>query len=191
MDDPVRKLVGWAAIAAPLIHSATDIAELAGGGFSDAQLWLNYAAFLPIPAIMVGLYAAQRPRIGIGGLLGALVYGFAFIYFAHTTLTALEADIPDYALLLAQQGAIYTLNGGAMVIGGLLFGFATLRAKIIPAWTAWLFIAGLALNLAVAVLPIPSIFQVAGSFARNAGLIGMGWAVVRGMRSDKVTKENA
>lgn len=191
MDDSIRKLIGWSAIAAPLAHSATDIFELIGAGFSKPMLWLNYVAFVPIPAILIGLYGAQRPRIDLGGLFGALVYGFAFIYFAHMTLTALEADISNYSLLLAQQGATYILNGGLMVLGGSVFGIATLRAKVYPAWTAWIFLAGLALNLAVAILSIPSIFQVCGSFVRNAGLIGMGWAIVRDARTEAIRSDKA
>lgn len=56
-----RKLVGWTAIVAPLLHTATGVLEWTQGGFSRAQLWLSYAAFLPVPALMRGLYAMQRP----------------------------------------------------------------------------------------------------------------------------------
>ena len=63
------------------------------GGFSPLQLSLNYLGFLPMPVLLVGLYAVQRPGITRVGLLGALLYGGTFVYFAHTTLYALQERI--------------------------------------------------------------------------------------------------
>lgn len=62
-------LVGVAALVAPLLHSLTDAIEWRQGGFSTAQLWLNYLAFLPMPGLLLGVAAIpeagampQRPR---------------------------------------------------------------------------------------------------------------------------------
>jgi hypothetical protein len=41
--------------------------------------------------------------------------GVAFIYFAHTTLIALEESIPDYEMLWRKLGSVYTFHGGLMV----------------------------------------------------------------------------
>ncbi len=163
----------------PALHTLTDIIEWVQSGFSVTQLWLNYVAFLPLPAVVIGLYAAQRPRISLFGMFGALVYGFAFIYFSHSTLEALAIHSATYEALWSEMGWVYTLHGGLMVIGGLLFGYATMRAAVLPAWTAWLFLFGIVVNLVVAVLPVPDLLQTLGSGLRNAGLVGMGWAVVR------------
>ncbi|MGE3274537.1 MAG: hypothetical protein AB7O67_05460 [Vicinamibacterales bacterium] len=179
MDVTTRRLVAAGAILAPTLHSLTDVLEWAQEGFSPAQLWLNYLAFLPVPAVMLGLYAAQRPRISRLGLVGALVYGFAFVYFAHTTLVALTEGVPTYAELWAGLGAFYTAHGALMVAGGLAFGGATARAGIFPAWTAHLFIVGIVLNLVLALVPLPELLQTVGTALRNAGLVGMGLALVR------------
>lgn len=180
VDAPTRRLVGWGAILAPALHTLTDAWEWAQGGFSDVQLWLNYAAFLPLPAILIGLYACQRPRISRLGLAGALLYGFAFVYFAYTTLYALATDTPTYDQLWDALGPTYTAHGALMVAGGAAFGVAAARAKVLPAW-AWVpFLLGLGVNFVLALLPLPELLQTLGTTLRNAGLVGMGVALLRG-----------
>jgi hypothetical protein len=179
MDAWTRRLIGWGAIAAPALHTVTDVMEWAQGGFSPPQLWINYAAFVPLPAILIGLYAAQRPAIGRLGLAGALAYGYAFIYFAHTTLVALSSRAPDYETLWAGLGGMYTAHGVIMIAGGLAFGWATLRAGVLPRGAAALFLAGVAVNAVLGLLPVPDLLQTIGSTVRNLGLIGLGWAISR------------
>src|SRR5262245_37188752 len=95
-SDRLALAVGITAIAAPALHSLTDALEWYRGGFSPLQLALNYAAFVPMPWLALGLYAVQSPRPGAMGLVGALLYGAAFAYFGHTTLYALHEQIPTY-----------------------------------------------------------------------------------------------
>jgi hypothetical protein len=177
MNLSTRRLIGWSAMAAPALHTLTDLVEWTQGGFSQPQLWLNYVAFVPVPAILIGLYAAQRPRISGLGLAGALAYGFAFIYFAHTTLVALSTRVPDYETLWSGLGGIYTLHGAVMVAGGAAYAWATLRAAVLPRWTAAVFLVGVVVNLVLALLPAPDLLQTVGTTLRNAGLMGMGWAL--------------
>jgi hypothetical protein len=66
-----------------------------------------------------------------------------------------------------------------MVLGGLAFGWATLRGGALPAWTAVLFLAGVGANLVLALLPVPDLLQTLGSGLRNAGLAAMGWTLWR------------
>lgn len=174
-----RRLIAVGAIAAPLLHSVTDLLEWLQGGFSPLQLWLNYLAFLPVPAVMIGLYAAQRPRISVAGLLGAILYGFAFIYFAFTTLVALTGRVATYEELWDQLGVTYTLHGAMMILGGALFGVATWRSRVFPVWMPALFLAGLMINLVLTFAPVNDIYQTLGTTLRNAGLVAMGWAVFR------------
>ena len=103
----------------------------------------------------------------------------SFVYFAHTTLFALAIGSPDYETLWVELGSVYTIHGAVMIVGGSLFGSCTLRARVFPAWTAWLFLAGITMNLALGVMPLPDVLQTLGTTLRNAGLIGMGWALAR------------
>lgn len=179
MSRNLLRIVGWGAVLAPGLHTVTDLLEWWNGGFSGPQLWLNYFAFLPLPALMIGLYAVQVPRVSKAGLFGAVLYGFAFIYFAHTTLIALTSEVGTYERLLAQLGWIYTVHGALMVAGGLVFAWATARAGVLPTWTARLFSLGLLIHLALALLPLPDLLQIVGSTLRNAGLLSMGGFLVR------------
>lgn len=172
--------MGVAAIAAPLLHCVTDAMEWYQGGFSPAQLWLNYAAFLPMPWLLLGIYAVRAERLGGYALAGALLHGVAFTYFAHTTLFALQSRAADYETLWQQLGPTYTAHGAAMTVGGLLFAWGALRGRALPRCAVLLFGAGLLVNLGLALVPAPDILQTVGTAIRNAGLVGMGHALLVG-----------
>lgn len=178
MSRNLIRLIGLVAVLAPSVHVASDVLEWSAHGFSPLQLWLSYIAFLSMPALFIGLYAVQRPEIEPFGLVGALLYGAAFIYFAHTALYALAEHVATYAALWARLGSLYTLHGGLMILGGLLFGAASSRARRLPRWTALAFLVGIGLNLVLGLLDVPEILQTAGSTLRNAGLVGMGFALL-------------
>jgi hypothetical protein len=171
-------VVGITALIAPALHSITDLMEWYQGGFSTAQLWLNYIAFLPMPWLLLGIYAVHTPKPNIIGLIGALLYGAAFTYFAYTTLYALTDQIPTYEALWSQLGDLYTVHGALMVVGGLMFAWSTFRMGWLPRGALVLFSAGILWNLIFALLPIPDILQTIGSAARNLGLVGMGYAIL-------------
>jgi hypothetical protein len=65
-----------------------------------------------------------------------------------------------------------------MVGGGLLFGWSALRVGWLPRSSVLLFLAGIVVNLGLAVLPAPDILQTVGSAMRNFGLMGMGYAIL-------------
>lgn len=179
MTITLRWIIAITAIIAPTLHLVSDVLELTGGGFSHIQLLINYAGFLPMPFLMIGLYAVQCPRIGWFGLIGSVLYGIAFIYFAHTTLYALEESIPNYETLWRKLGENYTFHGGLMVVGGVMFGIDSLRARILWRGAIGLFMVGIIFNLSLALLSLPDILQILGSSMRNLGLIAMGVGIAR------------
>lgn len=179
MTKTLCRIVAVTAIVAPMLHLISDMLEWNSGGFSRTQLLINYAGFLPMPFLFIGLYVVQRPKNNWIGLTGAILYGTAFIYFAHTTLYALAESFQNYELLWNRLGAVYTFHGGLMVVGGLLFGFSSLKAGILWRNGLILFIFGLLLNLIIAFLPLPDIVQISGSAMRNLGLIGIGFMLIK------------
>lgn len=179
MTKTLCRIIAVTAIIAPLLHLISDILEWNSGGFSRIQLLINYAGFLPMPFLFIGLYAVQRPKNNWIGLTGAILYAVAFIYFAHTTLYALAESFPNYELLWNRLGFVYTFHGGLMVVGGLLFGFSSLKAGTLWRNGLILFIFGLLLNLIIAFLPLPDIVQISGSVMRNLGLIGIGFMLIK------------
>ncbi|MCT0224896.1 hypothetical protein [Synechococcus sp. CS-1328] len=71
MNRIATRLTILGAMIAPSFHTFSDVLEWIYRGFSPIQPWLNYLALLPLPAVMLGLYPSQRPRISSLGLLGA------------------------------------------------------------------------------------------------------------------------
>ncbi len=130
MTRTLRWIIAITVIISSTLHLLSDVMEWTSGGFSQTQLLINYVGFLPIPFLMIGLYAYQRPRIGWGGLIGSVLYGIAFVYFAHTTMIAFEESISNYEMLLEKLGNVYTFHGGLMVTGGMMFGIASLHSKV-------------------------------------------------------------
>jgi hypothetical protein len=176
--NPLRLVVGITALAAPAIHFITDAMEWYQHGFSTGQLWLNYIAFVPMSWLLLGIYAAHDTKPNAAGLIGALLYGAAFTYFAHTTLYALSEHVPTYELLWQRLGDTYTVHGVLMICGGILFGWSALRAAWLPRYAVWLFLVGILGNLILGLLPAPDILQTIGSTARNVGLMWMGYFVM-------------
>lgn len=175
---PLHLVVGATAIVAPSLHSLSDLMEWHHRGFTAIQLWITYAAFLPMPWLLFGIFAVHQPRLGTLCLAGAILYGAAFSYFTHTALYALSEQLPTYEALWARLGRIYSFHGALMVLGGVLFAGPVFRAGWLPRPATVLFLAGLLVNLILAVLPAPDIFQTAGSLVRNLGLMAMGYAIV-------------
>lgn len=147
-------------------------------GFSRTQLLLNYVAFLPMPWLLLCMFAIRDEQLGLSGLAGALLYGIAFTCFAHTTLYALASNASTYEALWQQLGPTYTVHGALMVVGDLLFTVAALRSGRLPGLAVCLFGTGLLVNLVLALVPAPDILQTAGTAIRNAGLVGMGYSIL-------------
>lgn len=141
------RAVGAAALGFSLLYFATDVVEAIEDGFSDWQLWLTLVAELAIPLFVLGLYLAQRPRIGRLGLIGALAYAYAFLFFSCTVVYALAEGTPDYDALSDDLGAMRTATQGAgtapelvaAAVRDLAFagmGAALLRGAAAPAGSA-------------------------------------------------------
>jgi hypothetical protein len=121
---------------------------------------------------MAGLYARQVKETGWPGLAGYLLFSLFYALTAPYTFaeavilplwaTTTPAFVEGFLGLfnghpgeinLAVLAALYSLSGIVYILGGLLFGFATFRAGILPRWPAGLLAIGAALSPAAALLP--------------------------------------
>src|SRR5437762_5348751 len=82
----VVSLIGVAAVVFSALYLLSDVIELLQGGFSTTQLVLTYISEASIPLFVIGIYAAQRPRIGRLGLVGAVGYAYTFVFFTGTVV---------------------------------------------------------------------------------------------------------
>ena len=139
-----------------------------------------WAIIMPLKTIMCllfllgisGLYARQAEASGWLGLTGYLMFSLswalqtAFIFIEATILPTLATAAPKFVesflgivngspgeINLGALVAVYNLVGIMYILGGLLLGIATLRARILPRWPAAL------LTIAAAVTPAASLLS--------------------------------
>jgi len=140
----------------------------------------EWAIIMPIKLIMcfmllagiTGLYARQADKAGWLGLAGAAlllmtwVLQTAFIFLEAFVLPVLTTTAPAFieSVLGVVSGAPLTADVGLLpvlfgvvgvgyMLGGLLFGIATVRAGVLPRWPAILLAAAATLTPLAALLP--------------------------------------
>lgn len=174
----LRLIVGITTMIAAGAHMLSDLLEFYNNGFSNSQLWLNYAAFVPMPYLTLGVCLCHKAKLGPWSYVGSILYGLSFVYFQHSTLYALELNIREYDVLWERLGSIYTFYGVVMIVGGLLFGFSVLKAKEVSRIGSQVFIMGLISHILLYLFSSSDSLQVVASSLRNIGLIGMGFSLL-------------
>jgi len=84
--------------------------------------------------------------------------------------------VADFDALSDVFGIWMTLGGAAMVLAGLAFGWATLRAGVLPGWSAIALMAGVV--LVAATQGTPEGVQLIAAGVRDLGFAGMGAALL-------------
>ncbi|TLS50834.1 hypothetical protein FE782_17420 [Paenibacillus antri] len=199
---------GFAAMAAGMlyivvqpIHPPETLASVTTDAWAMvAYMTLAMALFSLIG--ILGIYARQANETGWLGLAGFLV--FSLFWTATTAVTFAEAfllpllatDAPKFVegfmgifggaaseVPLGALSALAPAAAGLYIVGGLLLGIATLRARILPRGAAGLFIVGAAAPLASALLPHPLDRLLA--VPMGAALAWLGYALWSERRSSK------
>ncbi len=176
--------VGLAAIGFSIVYLASDVLEIGQGGFSTVRLSLTYAAESAIPLFIIGLYAVQRPTIGRLGLVGAVAYAYSYVFFTSTVVYALVAHTANNYAVTRAFGAWMVVHGVVMVGGGVAFGLAVVRARVLPAWTGRCLAVGVVLVACASGLP--TVARTLAEAVAAAAFIGMGTSLVR--RSSRATE---
>ena len=121
---------------------------------------------------MAGLYARQVKESGWLGLVGfvllslwfVLVMGFTFVeaFILPHVATAVPAFVEGWMGMLVGPASkfdlgvmptLWTLTGPIYILGGLLFGIGTFRARILPRWAGVLLAVGTLMAPIAALLP--------------------------------------
>ena len=170
-------VIGLGALVFSALYFLSDVIEMMQGGFSGVQLWLTLLAEAAVPIFIVGLAVVQRPRIGRLGASSAFAYAYSYVFFTGTVVYALLNGTKDYATLSDRLGPLMVVHGAVMVIAGLGFGFAVLRARLLPAWTAVALMVGVI--LVAAAHGLPAGVQLTAAGVRDLGFAGMGARLLR------------
>jgi hypothetical protein len=174
---PTARLVGLTAFVFSALYLLSDVIEAIQGGFSAGQLWLTLVAEAAIPVFVLGLYLVQRAQMGRLGRISAVAYAYSFVFFTATVVYALIEATSDYNTLSQDLRPWMTIHGAIMVLAGVGFGLAVIRAGVLPPWTGIALMAGVVL---VAVSQnLPEGLQVLAAGVRDLGFAGMGAALLQ------------
>jgi len=181
MRPTASKLIRWAGLAALVagiifagiqpIHPPDVLSSVTTGTWAII-ISLKLAMCLLFLIGITGIYARQVEEAGWLGLAGYLLFSlnwallmpYAFAEAFILPLLATEAPTFVESFLgmfngnpgemnLGALATVYTVSGLMYMLGGLLFGIATLRAGILPRWPAGLLAVAALLTPAAALLP--------------------------------------
>ena len=192
------RIGSWATIAAGVLlivdlaaHLAIDFSDT----FRSARLWGMPHELWHIPGIagvvlalfgLVTIYARQAREAGRLGLVGfvlfiiGVVVGAAYSVIFHAIfLPDLEQAAPTLVEGFLTSATPAQVVRGVVVqavglgLGGLLFGVATVRARVLPPTGGWLFVAGALLAAANQVTPVA---QLLSRLVFALGFVILGYA---------------
>jgi hypothetical protein len=145
---------------------------------------------------IVGMYLRQVKQTGVLGLIGCLVLGAGYLLIMSTAvvaafvLPAIAESSPAYVndvLAVATGGHatgdigalqnVFRVQGIAYLLGGLVFGVALYRARVLARWAAALLaVGGLA---SAALMAMPDAFYRLLAFPNGIAMIGLGYSLWR------------
>jgi TM2 domain-containing membrane protein YozV len=153
---------------------------------------------------VTGMYLSQVRRNGVLGLIGYLVLGAAYLliacmtYMATFALPQLVTTDPAFVDDVITQikggtptGAIGPLafvlkvQDICFLAGGLIFGIALFRARVLARWAAALLAVGGVITILLAVMP--DAFYRLLAFPNGIAMVGLGvslWATTRAASTD-------
>ena len=145
---------------------------------------------------ITGMYLRQVKNIGVLGLLGYVLFGIGYLamlgveFTGAVVLPSLAHTAPGYVtnVLAVAMGGTTTgdigllktaiqVNGIAYLAGGLIFGIALFRARVLARWAAALLAVGTFSTLAIQLLP--QINERLFALPTGVALVGLGYSLSR------------
>ena len=171
-----------------------DVVSSIGTGVWTTITYLKTAMCLLMLVGLMGIYARQMNKTGWLALIGFVVFGLAWALtygdvFAETfILPPLVTAAPTYVdsflgvpagrttpVNLGVFPTVFALASGFYLLGGLLFGIATFRARVLPRWASGLLATTALLTPAVVILPHQ--FQRLAAIPMGIAMAGLGYAL--------------
>ncbi|MEO3936886.1 hypothetical protein V3N99_09025 [Dermatophilaceae bacterium Soc4.6] len=176
----LTRAAGLAAVAAGAIFIGVQLAhpELTVAGVNTTE-WVVRSSLKVLMAALAligitGMYLHQMKRMGVLGLVGYLVFAtnylliFGTSFVAASVLPSIDATSPSYVkdVLAAASGGhasgdigllgtALLLDGALYIGGGLLFGIALYRARVLTRWAAALLAVGGLAAAGLSLMPDP------------------------------------
>jgi len=203
----LTRAAGVAAVAGGLLyigvqinHPHLDLDFIATAEWKVRQSMKVVFATLSLAGI-TGMYLRQVKRTGVLGLIGYVVLALGFVFMVSIeiagafVLPAIAHSSPDYVTdILAVavpgghavgdiglMGPLINLDGVLYLAGGLLFGIALFRARVLARWAAALLAIGSVATLAIPLLPQVNFRLFA--IPTGVALVGLGYSLWREQRT--------
>ena len=144
---------GFYAVGALLHPVGEDLAAATSPNWVPAHISFLAAAVLILFGL-VGLYAGQREEIGLLGLAGFLLsfVGTALLggllLMVSTVIPTIAVEAPGlFEQAMTPPAPVLAVVFVGYGLGFILFGIAIARADVLPRWSAFLLIVGVALSM--------------------------------------------
>jgi len=155
-----------------VLHPPNEASTVTSVAWISAHVLAMGTSFLGLFGL-AGLYARQAEKAGWLGLAGylllslwlALILGFTFVEVL--ILPALATASPEFVSAwlglfngttsgpdLGALSAVWTLTAPLYILGGLLFGIATVRSRILSRWAGILLAVGTVMGPLAALVPL-------------------------------------
>jgi hypothetical protein len=191
-------IAGLLFIAVQIKHPPMDVSSVTTTEWVVRQTAKTVMAATALVGI-TGMYLRQVRQTGILGLVGYLVFGVGYIvmmgieFTGAYVLPSLAHTAPGYVNNVLAAGTGGTVSGdiGLMQLafilssvgylaGGVLFGIALFRARVLARWASGLLVLGTFATLALHVLPHS--FERPLAVPTGVALIGLGISLWRDQR---------
>jgi hypothetical protein len=198
----LSRSAGVAAAAAGLIfigvqfhHPPLDVSSVDTTEWAVRNTLKVVMAALALAGI-TGMYLRQVAKTGVLGLLGYVLFSIGYLvimsvaFIAAYVLPSLADSAPGYVndvLAVADGGTAtgdiglmqlaFRVEGFGYLVGGLIFGIALYRARVLARWAAVLLAIGTFATIAIPLLPHS--FARPLAFPTGVALIGLGYSLWR------------
>jgi hypothetical protein len=203
----LSRSAGIAAAAAGLIfigvqinHPPMDVTSVTTTEWAVRNSLKVLMAALALVGI-TGMYLLQVKKSGVLGLLGYLLFGTGYLVILSTAFVAayvlpsLADTAPGYVndVLAVAAGGTATgdigllqtallVEGITYLAGGLVFGIALYRARVLARWAAALLAVGTFATIAIPLLP--QSFERPFAVPTGVALVGLGYSLWRAARTE-------
>jgi hypothetical protein len=196
-------VAGLIFIGVQINHPHTDLASITTTEMAVRGTLKVLMTMLALVGI-TGMYLRQVKQSGVLGLLGYLVFSIGYLLIMSTTLVSayvlpsLTATDPGYVndvVTAATGGApsgdigllqsVFQVQGIAYLAGGLVFGIALFRARVLARWAAVLLAVGGVVSAALSVMP--DAFYRFLAFPNGIAMVALGYSLWRTARTDTAT----
>ena len=177
-----------------IIHPANVPASVSSASWGAVHVVACAMSFFGVLGL-AGIYARQASKAGWLGLVGyvlltfwmVLIMGFSFVEaFVLPQIASVTPAFVDGWMKLFNGGTsdismgalsvLWTISAPAYILGGLLFGIATFRARVLPRGAAVLLALGTVLAPLAVMLPLSA--QPKTAIPMGLGLAWLGFALM-------------